>query len=93
MRNCGSTSLKKGHKKAKKPLHIRGSFACDCLCYGFYSATGVGLKKVRLLHYSEQFITLFFAPTLYLLKPLISSPQPLALPLEGLSQDSLTQIQ
>jgi len=41
----------------------------------FIQLQAICLKKERLPRYSEQSIALFFAPALYLLKPLINSPQ------------------
>lgn len=40
---------------------------------GFIQLWAICLKKVNLPRYSEQFIALFFAPALYLLKPFIGS--------------------
>jgi hypothetical protein len=42
---------------------------------------------------SEQLFALFFAPALYLLKPFVNSPQPLALSLEDYPQDSLIEME
>jgi len=84
------TTPEEGTKKAKEPPKFRGSFACDCLPYGFYSATGYLPEKGKTPPAIRSSLSLcFFAPTLYPAKPLISSPQPLALPLEDSSSRQL----